>query len=144
MSKVDAKSLVSIFIEKVWNNADLAALDELTTETYTYSLGGQPPRNKASMKQFLQSVHTAFPDWSVHIEDIAAQDDIVAVRWSGEVTHQGVFNGIPATGKRISVCGINMYYIEDGKISREWEQMDSLGLLQQLGVLPSSNPRANE
>jgi steroid delta-isomerase-like uncharacterized protein len=144
MSNVDAKNLVVMFIEKVWNNADLAALDELTTEAYAYSLGGQPPRNKATMKQFLQSVHTAFPDWSVRIEDIAARDNIVAVRWVGEVTHQGMFNGIPATGKKISVCGINMYAIEEGKISREWEQMDSLGMLQQLGVLPSSKPQAKK
>jgi len=140
MSTTEAKKLVSRFIDKVWNNADLQTLDELTTEKYLYTLGGQPPKDRAAMRQFLQVVHKAFPDWNVTIEDIAAERDTVAVRWSGEVTHQGVFQGIPPTGKQISVRGINMYTIKDGKISREWEQMNSLGMLQQIGVLMPSKP----
>jgi predicted ester cyclase len=49
---------------------------------------------------------------------------------------QVYFTASPPTGKRISVCGFNYYMIEDGKILQEWEQMDSLGMLQQMGVLP--------
>lgn len=140
MSKNNGGSIISNFIEKVWNNADLAALDELATETYEYYLGGQPPRNIAAMKEFLQAVHTAFPDWKVQVENISGDDEYIAARWTGVVTHRGIFQGIPPTGKRISVCGINMYKIEDGRISQEWEQMDSLGMLQQLGVIPPPKP----
>ncbi len=133
---VDAKDLVLTYIEKVWNDADSAALDELTRATFTYSLGGQPPRDRAAMQQFLQAVHSAFPDWRVQVQDVAAEGNLVFARWSGRVTHAGVFQGIPPTGKQISVCGINAYFIEDGKIAKEWEQMDSLGMLLQMGVLP--------
>ena len=133
-----SKSLVRKYIEEVWNNADAAAFDELTNGSYTYHLGGQPPRDKSAMQKFLQSVHAAFPDWRVRVEDIVAEGNTVAVRWIGEATHQCPFHGVPPTGKQISVCGINLYKIENDKISQEWEQMDSLGMLQQLGLISSS------
>ncbi len=137
----DVKALVSEFIEKVWNKADMAALDELTLATYTYHLGGQPARDRAAMQQFVQAVHVAFPDWRVQIQTIVAEGDSVAVQWNGRVTHQGPFQGLPPTGKAIDVAGINLYLIQDGKIAQEWEQMDSLGMLQQLGVLPAPPPQ---
>jgi steroid delta-isomerase-like uncharacterized protein len=132
----DAKQLIAEYIESVWNNADLASLDDLTLATFTYHLGGRPPRNKAQMKSFLQAVHTAFPDWRVQIRATIAEGNTVAVQWDGTVTHLGEFQGIPPTGKKVSVSGINMYWFEDGKIAREWEQMDTMGMLQQLGVIP--------
>lgn len=134
-SIIDAKKLVSDFIERVWNSADLAALSELCGPSYTYRLGGQPPKGEAEMAKFLQSVHAAFPDWKVQVQTLIAEGDTVVARWEGQVTHEGVFHGLPPTGKRISVSGINVYVIADGKIAREWEEMDSLGMLHQLGVL---------
>lgn len=136
MSKEESRNLILKYIEEVWNNGHLQALTELTTESFRYHLGGQPPRNRADMAQFVKQVRAAFPDWRVRIEETVAVDTTVAVRWTGHVTHAGDFHGIPATGKQVSVSGINLYRIEDGKISHEWEQMDSLGLLQQLGALP--------
>ena len=136
MSIEDAKGLVVRYIEEVWNKGDAAALETLTTETFRYCLGGQPARDRAAMRQLLEAVHVAFPDWQVQIQDILADGTTVAVRWAGEVTHQGAFHGIPPTGKRVSVCGINVYAVADGRVTQEWEQMDSLGLLQQLGALP--------
>ena len=62
----------------------------------------------------------------------------MAIRWKGLVTHKGAFYGIPPTNKRVSVTGINAYEIVDGKVATEWEQTDSLGLLQQLGSLPGA------
>jgi len=138
MYKDSAKNLVTKYIENVWNNADMETFDELTSKTYTYHLGGQPAKDRTAMKEFLQMVHSAFPDWKVQIKNMVSQGNGVAIRWSGKVTHQGIFHGLPATGRQIFVTGINMHTIENGKISREWEQMDSLGMLQQLGVLPQS------
>jgi steroid delta-isomerase-like uncharacterized protein len=135
LSSRDAKSLVSEFIERVWNRADLAALNEFCAPSYTYQLGGQPPRDKAAMTEFLQAVHAAFPDWRVQTRTLIAEGDRVAAQWEGQVTHEGLFHGIPPTGRRISVSGINVYAIVDGKVAREWEQMDSLGMLHQLGAV---------
>jgi steroid delta-isomerase-like uncharacterized protein len=130
----DTKALVRRYIEKVWNQADLAALDDLTAPAFTYHLGGQPKRDRAGMRQFIEMAHTAFPDWRVQIIDLIAEGDRVAVRWNGQVTHRGDFHGIPPTGKQVVVSGINIYHIVEGKVATEWEQTDSLGLLQQLGI----------
>jgi steroid delta-isomerase-like uncharacterized protein len=144
MTPEAAKTLVSDYIERVWNNADLAALEDLCAPSFTYRLGGQPPRDRPAMEKFLEAVHVAFPDWRVEIRRLVAEGDTVVAQWQGRVTHEGVFQGIPPTGKRVSVSGVNVYTIEDGKIGREWEQMDSLGLLQQLGALPAPEPRTGE
>jgi len=132
----DAKSLVLQFVEDVWNGADAEALDRLTAESYTYHLGGQPPRDRAAMLAFVKAVHAAFSDWRVTVEDTVVGEDSVAIRWTGQVTHDGPFHGIPATGKQVTVCGINLYTIQDGRIAKEYEQMDSLSMLTQMGVLP--------
>lgn len=137
MTNTTSKDIVRTYIEEVWNDASLDSLSKLVTDDFRYSLGSQPPRDLDAMKLFLQMVHSAFPDWHVVIESIAEEDPLVCVRWKGNATHQGVFHGIPPTGKQVSVSGINMYEVCAGKIAQEWEQMDSLGLFYQLGVVPT-------
>lgn len=130
------QSLVATYIDRVWNAGDLQALRELTTPDFCYTLGGQPPLGLEGMAHFLQLVRGGFPDWHVEIVDSLGDGSLVAARWQGHATHQGEFRGLAATGRRIAVCGMNFYQIADGKIAAEWEQMDSLGMLQQLGALP--------
>lgn len=79
----------------------------------------------------------AFPDMKGAVEDVVAEGNKVAVRFSGTGTHQGEFFGIPPTGKPIKSTGINIFRIEDGKIVEHWNNADDLGVLQQLGVIPS-------
>ena len=131
-----AAELIRDYIERVWNQCDLQALDVLAAPDFTYHLGGQPPRDRATTGQFLQATHAAFPDWRVEILQLVAEDDFAALRWRGVVTHLGPFHGIPATGRRIAVSGINMYRLAGGQVAQEWEQMDSLGMIDQLGLLP--------
>jgi steroid delta-isomerase-like uncharacterized protein len=130
-----AVKLVESYLEGVWNGRNPDALDTLTSPDFTYHLSGQPARDAAEMREFLRAMRVAFPDWRIAVRDIVADDGRVAVRWSGSATHEGSFRGIEPTGRRIEVSGINFYAIEDGRISAEWEQMDSLGMLQQLGRL---------
>ncbi len=136
----DAKDLVRQYVERIWNGGDAAALDELTSRGFAYHLGGQPARDRAEMAQFLRDMRVAFPDWRVEIGDLIAEGNRVAVRWHGLVTHGGPFRGLPATGRRVAVSGLNIYRLEGDRIVGEWEQMDSVGLLQQLGALPSKAP----
>lgn len=138
MSPKQRKELVVQYIEQVWNRADAATFNRLTAPGFTFRLGNQPPRDDQSMRQFVQAVHTAFPDWRVWIKALVAESDIVAARWAGVVTHDGPFHGIPATGRRVKVCGINLYMIENDKIACEWEQMDALGMLAQMGIGPAA------
>jgi len=69
----DAKALVREYVEEVWNRGDSTAFDALTTPSYTYYLGGQPGRDRASMKQFIAMIHAAFPDWRVQTAQVIAE-----------------------------------------------------------------------
>ena len=80
---------------------------------------------------------SAFPDGQITIEDQIAEGDKVVVRWAAYMTHRGEFAGIPATGKQLTVAGIDIYRYEGGKRVETWRQWDALGMMRQLGVVPS-------
>ena len=71
------------------------------------------------------------------IEEIFSTDDRVVVRWTGSGTHVGEINGIPPTNKKVRVDAISIHRMADGKIAETWEVWDTLGFLQQLGVVPA-------
>ena len=71
------------------------------------------------------------------IEELFSAGDKVVVRWTGSGTHVGEVNGIPPTGKKIAVDAISIHQLRDGKIAETWEVWDTLGFLQQLGVVPT-------
>ena len=77
-----------------------------------------------------------FPDLHIAIEDMVAQGDRVAIRWTATGTHTGELMGIPATGKKICVTGIDINRIAGGKIVEHWGNFDQMGMMQQLGVVP--------
>ena len=72
------------------------------------------------------------------INDIFSCDDKVVVRWTGTGEHVAELNGIPPTGKKIDVSAISIHRMQGGKIAETWEVWDTLGFLQQLGVVPAS------
>jgi steroid delta-isomerase-like uncharacterized protein len=72
------------------------------------------------------------------IEEMFSAGDRVVVRWTGTGTHNGELNGIPATGRSIRVDAISVHRMVDGKIAETWEVWDTLGLLQQIGVVPAN------
>ena len=77
------------------------------------------------------------PDMDFRVEDMIAEGDLVASRnvWHG--THTGPFRGMPPTGKKVTVTAMGFSRIKDGKVLEHWGQVDFLGLLQQIGVLPA-------
>jgi steroid delta-isomerase-like uncharacterized protein len=72
------------------------------------------------------------------INDIFSSDDKVVVRWTGTGEHVAELNGIPPTGKKIDVSAISIHRMQGGKIAETWEVWDTLGFLQQLGVVPAT------
>ena len=82
----------------------------------------------------------AFPDMWWHIHEMVAEGDKVVARTTMEATHTGDFFGIPPTGKRVSVDGIHVMRIADGRIAEHWGNNDDLGLMRQLGVIPAPEP----
>jgi steroid delta-isomerase-like uncharacterized protein len=133
----DSEALVRRYVEEVWNRGSAVSLDALTTPTFTYHLGGQPARDRQALASFIAATRQAFPDWRVEVDQALADAAMVAIRWHGRVTHGGMFHGLPPTGRVVTITGINIYAIAGSRIDAEWEQTDSLGLLQQLGALPA-------
>ncbi len=81
--------------------------------------------------------HAAFPDMWWHMHDTIVEGDKIVVRTTMEATHTGDFFGIPPTGKRVSLDGIHILRIADGRIAEHWGNNDDLGMMRQLGVIPS-------
>jgi steroid delta-isomerase-like uncharacterized protein len=88
-------------------------------------------------KQFLSMYLTAFPDAQFTIEDLIAEGDKVVTRQTFRGTHQGELMGIPPTGKQVTVSAIVIVRIVNGKAVEGWQNGDTLGMLQQLGVVPA-------
>ena len=132
------KALVRRVVEETWNNKNLSVIDEFLSPDYIHhSLPPGMPRNRDGYKQMVRMHHSAFPDFHLTIEDIGAEGDKVVLRfyWSG--THEGEFMGMAPTGKKVKVTAICMHRIEDGKEMEQWAEANSMGLMQQLGIMPS-------
>ena len=134
------KALVVRFVEEFWSKGNLAAVDELMTPDaviHQPEVGGI-----AGLKAFNTALRAAFPDWHSTPEELVAEGDRVAERWTGRGTHRGEFQGIPATGTQVAVPGVVFYRIQDGTIAEFRGSFDLLSLLQQLGVSPAPAPAA--
>ncbi len=96
---------------------------------------GTPPGIEGA-RMFFNMLFTAFPDLHGTIEDIIAEGDKVVDRMTCEGTHQGVFMGAPPTGKRVKWSFIDINRIVDGKVVEHWAEVDTMGMMQQLGLVP--------
>ena len=137
MSVEENKMLVRQFFDAL-THGRLDSLDELLAPHYVAHFAGIPaPMGREDFKQFMAAFIAAFPDQQHIVKDLIAEGDKVAPRLVIRGTHQGTFNGIPPTGKPVTITGINILRLEHGKIVEHWSEGDNLGLLQQLGVVPT-------
>ena len=133
------KAIVHRFVDEVCNERKLAIADQLFTADHVYHDPSIPDagRGPAGMKQVVSTYQTAFPDAHWAVEDVlAAEKDIVVTRWRGRGTHKLELQGIPATGKKVDVAGIYIQRLVNNQIAETWVVWDTLGMLQQLGVVP--------
>lgn len=89
------------------------------------------------MKQLVMMNRNAFPDYACTIDDQIAEGDRVVTRWSMHGTHDGEMMGIPATGKTVTMTGIAIDRFSNGKFAESWLELDTAGMLQQVGAIPS-------
>ena len=139
MTPEDNKAFISRFVEEILNNKNLEAIAEFVVEDFIEldPLPGQQ-QGREGLKQVIGMMVTAFPDmhWSIH-EQIAEGEKVVSrFTWNG--THQGEFFGVPATGKSVAVKGVVIDRVVAGKLQDSRILMDTMGMMQQLGVIPSA------
>ena len=137
MSIEENKALVRRLMEEVWDKGSLAAIDELyaTDFVWRWALPGMAP-NREGYKQCVTMNFAAFAEVHCTVEDIVAEGDKVALRWTWGGTHKGKYMGIAPTGKQVTLTGIVISRIVGGKNVEEWGEMDMLGMMQQLGAVP--------
>jgi steroid delta-isomerase-like uncharacterized protein len=126
------KALVRRVFEEVWVKRNLAAVDEFMAAEYVEhpDLSGQPPGTE-SLKQAMTMYRTAFPDLKATIDDIFAEGDRVAFRWSIRSTHLGDWLGIPPTGSHVTVRGFTVYRIAAGKVVENWTSIIDLSTTEE-------------
>ena len=131
------KALVRRFVEEFWNKGNTAAVDELMASDAEIHMPTGEVVDPDGLKGFADTWRESFPDWHSTFEELVAEGDRVAERWTGRGTHLGELQGIPPTGKRIEAPGSVFYRIVGGRILEFRGQLDMLGLMQQLGVMAS-------
>ena len=140
MSTEQNKTIVRRYWEEVWNQGNLAVVDELIAADFD----GHPApsdadfgRGPAGQKQLVGLYRGAFPDLRMTIDDMVGDGERVVLRWTARGTNTGEMMGMPATGKPSTVTGIVINRLAAGKIVEGWTNFDALGMLQQLGVVPT-------
>ena len=119
------------------NDNNLDAFDELmAADAVDHDLPPGLPPGRDGVKAFLGMFLSAFPDLTFTIEDQIAEGDRVVTRWTATGTHNGELMGIPATGKQVTVTGLDINRFSGGKSVEHWGQFDQMGMMQQLGVIP--------
>lgn len=134
------KAIVRRLIEEVWNKGNLSLVDELFTPNYEHHDTSSPDfgRGPESEKKRVTVYRGAFPDARLTIEDIIAEGETVMARWSCRGTHKGDLSGIAPTGKQVTISGITVSRLANGKIAESYVNWDALGLMHQLGVVPET------
>jgi predicted ester cyclase len=138
VSAEENKALVRSYIEKVWHQKNSAAIDEFLAVNYQrHTSPNVAPVNREGQKQRLVGIRAAFPDITLTLEEILAEGDRVAFRSTIRGTHQNIFQGIPPTGRQVTVSLLDIVRVEDSKIVEHWGGPDFLDWLQQLGAVIS-------
>lgn len=139
MSTEQNKALVRQLVEEAINQGNMSVVDEFLIPDFVEHEelpSGIPPGREAP-KVLFTMLRSAFPDFKATIEHLIAEGDEVVLHMTWTGTHEGEFMGIPPTGKRISINVIDILGIAEGKFVEHWGVMDSMAMMQQLGVVPA-------
>jgi len=138
MSAASNRALIQRFYDEGWNGNNLDVYDELVTDDFVdhQAIPGLPS-GRDGFKQLNVMFRSAFPDVWVDVDNIVAEDDKVACRWTSTGTHTGELFGIPPTNRKVSVTATVWYRVENGRLAEGWINRDDVGLMRQLGVIPS-------
>jgi steroid delta-isomerase-like uncharacterized protein len=145
MATEENKALVRRFHEEVHLGTNAEAAAALMAADYEHRDAALPPELLHGRDAYLQLVgmfHTAFPGFSMGIEDLLADGDKVAMRWRFRGTNQGELQGMPASGKQVDFSGTHIVRIADGKLAEGWVNFDALVMMQQVGAMPAPGQAA--
>jgi steroid delta-isomerase-like uncharacterized protein len=140
MSEEENKAIARRALEEIFSGqGNLEVADELISPNFVGHdpVSPEDSRGPEGVKEFAMMYRNAFPDVRLSVEDQVAEGDMVVTRWIARGTHQGELMGIAPTGNRVTVAGTSVERIVDGKIEETWDNYDALGMMQQIGAIPS-------
>ena len=137
------KAIANRIFSEIWNQGKLDIADEIFAADFARYDPGNPDLTGAvgpdGFKQLVSTYRVAFPDTHWTVDEMVAEGDLVATRWTSEGTHTGELMGMPATDLPVTVTGVSILRIADGKVVEEWVDWDSMGLMEQLGFAPATH-----
>jgi predicted ester cyclase len=132
------KAIMRRFFKEVLNGKNLAVAGEIVDADYVLHIPPNPDvQSLKGFEQFISGMFDAFPGCQYTIEDMMAEGDRVAVRWTVTGTHKGELMGIPPTSNQMEAAAIGIVRMANGKMQEDWSCVDFLGMMQQLGVVPA-------
>ena len=126
-------------LEEIFTEGNLDLADDLIAPDFVDHDSAMPEEVHGieGFKDFVRMFRSAFPDLHVEVQDQVAEGDKVATRWTASGTHEGELAGIPATGNWVEITGMEISRISGGKIAEIWDNYDVMGMMQQIGAIPS-------
>lgn len=131
----DNKTIVQQFLDECMGRRNLDAADDLLIEGYRCHDPLVGELGIGGFKAQMQEMFDGFPDLAYNQAAIFGEGDLVGVRWWATGTQDGDFLGIPATGRCVTMDGLSIFRLENGRIAEEWDQYDALGMLRELGIV---------
>lgn len=133
------KELVASFIQGLFTRGDMDAIDRYLDPGFINHDPPFPgsPTGREGMRQAAAMFREALPDWHSDVEQLVAEDELVVERFTASGTHRGSLMGVPPTGEVLALKGMQMFRIQDNKIIERWGRLDEMGLMRQLGLVPS-------
>jgi predicted ester cyclase len=137
VSVAENKALVQRFIEQVFVGGDRDAVDALVTPDFVSH--GLPGSGPDVMKGAIERTSKGLSGASMDVQDIIGEGDRVAVRMMSSATQTGELMGMPPSGKTYTIEELHEFRVADGRIAEHWHQMDSMGMMKQLGAMPGQS-----
>lgn len=137
MSLEENKAVIRRMTDEFYNQGNIESAEQFFADTYVHHDPASPQvRDRDGLKIMVRAFCTGCPDLHIMIDDLLADGDMVTKRWTFHATHTGDLSGMPPTGKGITMSGLELFRLANGKIVECWSAYDNLSLLQQLGVIP--------
>ena len=134
MSVAENKALVQRFIDDVFVAGRPDAVDALVTKDFVSH--GLPGSGPDVMKGAIERTSKGLSNTSMDVQDILGEDNRVAVLLTSTATQSGELMGMPPSGKSYTIEELHLFRVADGRIAEHWHQMDSMGMMRQLGAMP--------
>ena len=139
VSAEENKAIARRWFEELFNAQNFDVAHEITAQD---AVNHDPtltdlPSGPEGDRHVVNLYHGAFPDAQITVEDQIAEGDRVVTRWTGRGTHQGELLGVAPSGNRVEISGMTINRVTGGKIAETWTNYDALGMMQQIGAIPS-------